>query len=236
MPLYRSPAQRASETVTFRLTIDEKARLDHLARLRGMTLTDLVRGLIARLASEMGVTEIPVLPPKRRPGRPRKKGAPVFLSIGEPVASPPIFAAARPPTSDDPDVTSGRTAPTAGDLVDLFVEHMSKRARGIRDDLDDAISFVTRAHGGARPIISRALPLAEIDDEFLAKVRDSIRTTDLRFPKKNLYLHYLRMMFQWAVRRQDLEVGFGPNDLLPPLTAKEVADAWPSPVARAHDD
>ena len=73
MPLYRSPEEKASETVTVRLTMRERRMLEHLAELEGMTLTDFIRYLIFKRADELSISEPPPKAPKRRPGRPKSK-------------------------------------------------------------------------------------------------------------------------------------------------------------------
>jgi len=236
MPIYRSPQERASETVTFRLTIDEKACLEHLARLQGTTLTDLFRGLISRRAREMGVVQIPSPPSRRGPGRPPKRLVPVSPPADVPISRPPgpDRSAAPLPMEpillSDPGGVDEPAVPQIEDLIDLFTEHMSGRASGIRKDIAEAVAFVTSGSPDAPPILPADLPLSELDDELLAAIRESVKTADLRFPKKNLYLHYLRMMFRFAAGRPELAGRIASDEILPPLTAREVADAWPAPT------
>ena len=73
MPIYRKPEDKAVETVTVRLTVDERRMLDHLAALDQVTLTDFIRRLIAKRAAERGIHEPPPKMPRRRPGRPKMK-------------------------------------------------------------------------------------------------------------------------------------------------------------------
>ena len=103
MPLYRSPEERASETVTIRLTIRERRMLDHLAKLEESTLTDFIRGLIFKRADELGVDEPPPPIPKRRPGRPKmkKRVAHPAPSTGD-IEAPATVTEAAPPKLPTP--------------------------------------------------------------------------------------------------------------------------------------
>lgn len=236
MSLYRDPYTRASETVMFRLTMDEKRLLAHLALLEEMTLTDLFRELIHRKAGELGVFELPPTPPRRGPGRPRKKSE---------EAAPHRTAADKVTFDENREVGLGpraiglveqteRAAPvTFGDLVERFQEHTSGREEGIRRDIRETMRLVMSGSNAGGAIIPGDLPVSDITDEALDVVRDRIRGADLRFPKKNLCLHYLRMMFQWGRKDPLLPLRLESTELLPPLTAREVADAWPVPV---HDN
>jgi len=192
--------------------------LDHLAALSAVGLTDLFRSLLSQRASEMGVAEAPPAATRRRPGRPpgRKHGA----------ATPAI------PAPEPARAEADAAAPERFDqLAARFRSHSSGRAEGTRRDIDETIRFLTEK-GEEGAIIPASTPLSGIDMSTLARARDRIRRADVRFPRKNLYLTYLRMLFQWAARQPEIDLDLPPEDLLRPLTAREVADAWPAPVGK----
>lgn len=94
MPIYKKPEDKAGETVTIRLTGDERRMLDHLAALDEMTLTDFLRNMIAKRAVELQVSELPPRKAKRRPGRP-KMARPLTeretTSITPPISADDVF-------------------------------------------------------------------------------------------------------------------------------------------------
>ena len=232
MSMYRDPYTRASETVMFRLTLDEKRLLVHLAGLEEMTLTDLFRGMLHRRAGEMGVFEIPPPPPQRGPGRPRKKRDEATAQPGgvvRAIAQQRRYRETGPAVPPEVELSPGGDVVTFGDLVDGFEDHTSGREEGIRRDIGETMRLVMSRSGTGGPIISGDLPVCDITDETLNVVRERIRGADLRFPKKNLCLHYLRMMFQWGRKDPLFTLRLDSTEILPPLTAREVADAWPAP-------
>ena len=98
MPIYKKPEDKAVETVTIRLTGDERRMLDHLAALDELTLTDFIRRLIARRAEERHILEPPARKERRRPGRPKMKRESVEpLPRTSEMREPPTAASAAPP-------------------------------------------------------------------------------------------------------------------------------------------
>ena len=90
MPLYKRPEDRASETITIRLTLKERRMLGYLAHLEGKTLTDFIKGLIADRATALEVTEAPELPLGKRPGKAKRSPASgAARHSTPPVPSPP---------------------------------------------------------------------------------------------------------------------------------------------------
>jgi hypothetical protein len=65
-------SQKAVETVTFRLTQKEKRLLEYVASVENKTNTDLIKDLVLEKAEELNIKELPPLPIKKRPGRPKK--------------------------------------------------------------------------------------------------------------------------------------------------------------------
>lgn len=249
MPIYRSPEERASETVTVRLTVREKALLEHVARLEGKTLTDLLRGLVAQRAESLQIGDIPPISAKRRPGRPKKHSSAQSATgnrpFAEPVPSPETLAtrevaqrrAAAPPDhqralaasnpvahllTNDADV-SGRAA-TFHDLIVRFHKSFAHRAEGTRKELEDTIEFVCL--GGDAAMIPPDTPLATITSERLRDLRRIIQGSDLRFAKKNLHLTYLRMMLHFGLKDPDIDLHVNPSGELEPLSITESNEGW----------
>ncbi len=126
MSNYKHPEIKASETVTFRLTLWERRLLDHLADVEQKSLTGLVKYLLLEHAGRLGIDELPEPKPKRRPGRPKMaRPAPEpppapIVPEAEDVPSPPV---AEEDHSDEM---------FFGDLVERFRMHFAGRAAGTR--------------------------------------------------------------------------------------------------------
>jgi hypothetical protein len=221
MSTYKKPSEKATETVTFRLTRDERALLGHLAELENATLTDLVRTLVTQRAKELNITEIPEPPPKRRPGRPRYKQVPPPTSPIVPpqsVAPPPITASWIPEPS--------HTLITIGDLVTRYRDHFSDRAEGTRRELDDTLRLLTGS-GDYPPLVESQMQLTELNSNHVSTIRENIRAMKIRFARKNLHLNYLRMMLHFAIKTEDIKIRVNPAEDLRPLTITESPDGWP---------
>jgi hypothetical protein len=222
MAHYKRPEDKASESVTFRLTVDERSLLDHVAQVEGVTLTDLFRELLGARAAEIGIHDAPPPQPRRRPGRPRKR------AVGQPVVSPGRASEAR----DDPArrEKARRDAVTFGELVRRFEVHFSDRGESTRAELASTIALVTDDSGG-EPLLASWTPLIEIGSQQLERIRDHLKELELRVAQKNLHLTYLRMMFAFAVKEPDIEVHVQPDADLAPLTAREAGATWSVPPA-----
>ena len=218
MSLYRNPGERASEAVTFRLTVDEKRLLDHLALAAGTTLTDLFRSLLAQRAREVEVEELLPEPVRRRPGRPRK------TPIAKKPAAPPTPLAPVVALAEDVDAPMS----TFGELIEGFRGHFSDRAEGTRTELEETIRFLWD-NATLTALLRRNLPLSDLTSQKLASVRDAIKNMEMRFSKRNLHLTYLRMMLQWAVRQPDVTLNIDPNADMEAFSIKEISNAWPGP-------
>ena len=72
MVRFKSPEDRLSEHVGIRLTPEEKRIATHLAELEGLTLTVLIRRMLAQRAARKDVSDPPPKPLPQRRGRPRK--------------------------------------------------------------------------------------------------------------------------------------------------------------------
>ena len=229
MPIYKKPEEKAVETVTVRLTVDERRMLDHLAALDQVTLTDFFRGLIAKRAEERGIGEPPPRMPRRRPGRPKIK-RPVYVPptvlAPETVESIQQYSQTQPPvqsTSQPPEPKEERTAAAFlcfGDLTNRFRDSFAHRAEGTKRELEETISFLCRDAGGPA-ILPPTIPVADITPERLAEVRTAIRDSSVRLAKKNLYLTYLRMMLHFAVKEPDIDLRINPTRELPPFSIVE---------------
>ena len=218
MSLYRNPGERASEAVTFRLTVNEKRLLDHLAFCAGTTLTDLFRDLLAQRAREIEVNELPAETVRRRPGRPRKTP----IAKKKAVPATPL----TPVSVLDEDVNAPMS--TFGELVEGFREHFSDRAEGTRKELDETIRYL-RDNAALTALLRRNMPLSDLTSDKLASVRDAMKNMEMRFSKRNLRLTYLRMMFQWAIRQPDVTLDIDPKTDLEAFSIKEISNAWPGP-------
>jgi hypothetical protein len=255
MPIYRKPEEKASETVTVRLTIHERRMLDHLASLEEKTLTDFLRGLIFKRAEELNITEPPPPKPKRKPGRPKMKRAAALPkptpSVEPEESAPPVASkppavptpsAPPPPVDDDipiftappeesPSFDQFLSPPTAPDqmtvrqLIERFKETFVHRADGTKQELKDAVAFFFSTQNGP-PIIPPDLPVEALSSDRLKAVRDAVKESDLRFAKKNLHLTYLRMMLHFAVKEPEIKLRVNPSRVLEPLTIAESNEGW----------
>jgi len=217
---YKPPGEKASESVTFRLTVDERSLLDHVAQVEGRSLTELVRELVRARAAELGIHDAPPPLPRRGPGRPRKH-PPV------PRVEPPSVS----PHSGDPTAerrAARRAAITFGELVRRFESHFADRGASTRSELAGTIDLVTDDSAG-EPLLARWTPLVEVDTDRLVRIRDHLKDLELRVAQKNLHLTYLRMIFAFAVREPDMDVDVVPERDLAPLTARETGATWSVP-------
>ena len=225
MPLYKKPEERASETVTVRLTLKERHMLVHLAELEGKTLTDFLRGLIADRAAALNVVEAPEPARMKRPGRPKRHTSvppeppPPLPQEPAPSQVPTIagYATAHMPSSAKPG--------TFHELVERFRETFAHRADGTRRELEDTLNFLMSGLDGA-PIIALETPLGALTGERLKAIREAVQTTSLRLAKKNLHLTYLRMMLHFGVKEPDIDLHVNPAHALTPLTIVEAPDNW----------
>ncbi len=240
MPIYKTPDERASESVTVRLTIAERQMLGHLAELEGKTLTDFFRDLIAKRAAELNVTEPPPPMPRKRPGRPKKRPsasrseAPWVTSA--PPKEPAWTTSAPPPESynAEPDSPDAPAAPppkseeasgTFDELIARFRDSFSHRADGTRRELEETLDFLMRPTDKP-PIIPVHFPVSRLTSEKLQEIRRTIQESGQRLAKKNLHLTYLRMMLHFAVKESDFELRVNPARDLAPLTIVESGDNW----------
>ncbi len=250
MPIYKSPEEKAVETVTIRLTNNERRLLNYLAQLESVTITDFLRMLIVKRADELKVTELPPPTVRRRPGRPKKlkdetakdKTAPSHLRVPIPSIgiSPEVLHQEQSSFfHNDESIeqsykndlfvdriveTHAETQKTFRDLAVGFKESFIHRAEGTKRELEEAIQFLCTDHGyGA--IISPNLPIHEITSDTLKEVRNNIRDSNVRLAKKNLFLTYLRMMLHFGVKEADFELRINPSKELPPLQISESNDS-----------
>jgi hypothetical protein len=192
MPIYKEAADKATETATFRLTRREKQLLDFLASAEHLTITDLLRRMIAERAERQGtLPDFDAAPFRRRPGRPRKIAVqtpavrhfePVSSSVPAPMPTTPLPAGPATPSFSEP-----HPPMTFGMLTDSFRTHFASRAEGTRAEFEETLVFV-KEHFSVDGLLKSDTPLQAIDGERLGRIRDRIRTADIRFPRKNLYL------------------------------------------------
>lgn len=220
MPKNIPPELRASETVTIRLTRQQKALLERVASALELSVTDVIRSHVFQMAKQLGLTPEEAdgategLPGRRRSSRP-------------PLFSTP--APSQPPGSLQP----GRAAPPVvfGDLAGLYQETFAERGEGTRRELDDAVRYLTEAREGeAEPLLPSGLGIAEITPGRLAALRERLRGAPMRLSRKNLILTYLRMMLHHAFKRRELAFDVAPGAELRAITAAEVADPWSDPA------
>jgi hypothetical protein len=236
MANWRKPEERASETVTFRLRPDERRMLDHVAAACDFGISDLLRSLIAARARELGLEEPPEPAPRRRPGRPPKR-----RERDDAVAAQEEAIVASSPGPEEP-IASPQPAPRAAgtreerveELIGSFVEHFGDRGEGTRRELSETVDFLTAPRTGG-PILARDEALSGIDSRRLAAVRERIAAADLRLSRKNLTLTYLRMMLQFALKREGSRPAVNPVLDLEPFTARELG-SWPAPPAPDGED
>jgi hypothetical protein len=231
MSNYKHPEKKASETVTFRLTLWERRLLGHLAELEKKSLTDLVRFLLLRHADQLGVDELPEPKPKRRPGRPRKlrpmsvpPPVPIMLEAEELLSQPPvpIILEAEELLPLPIEVEDELGVMVFGDLVELFRVHFARRAEGTKKELESTIDFLTVGAGGQGPLLPRVLPLTQLTSAKLEAVRAEMAAKDIRLAKKNLHMTYLRMMMHFAVKEEAIALQVNPALDLKPFTLGEV--------------
>ncbi len=216
MTHYKNPEHKASETVTFRLTIEERRLLDYLSEIEQKSLTDLIRHLLFQEAVSKGITEVPPPPPKKKRGRPKMKPP------KESIPQAPVFEAED--FEDNPKPNHGEM--TFFDLVEKFRNHFSGRAEGTKKELKETIQFLVESSKG-EPLLSFDMPLAELTSEKLREVRDTMRTMDIRMAKKNLHLTYLRMMLHWAVKQTNIALSINPALDLKSFSISEIPKSWP---------
>ncbi|MDJ0763943.1 MAG: hypothetical protein QNJ97_13260 [Myxococcota bacterium] len=217
MAHFKSPEKKATETVTFRLTIDERQLLSHLATLKELSMTDLLRQLLAEEASRLQVEEIPSMTPPKRAGRPKKQQPESPKSASLPVDPPPHFTFRH---SDEIE--------TIGDLVDRFKVSFADRAEGTQKELDNALHFFCGIDGDRNdPLLSFDLPLSAITSAKLQEVRQTVASLDIRMAKKNLHLTYLRMMVHFAVKQSAVTLSVNPSEDLKGFTITELPQSWP---------
>lgn len=219
MARYKNPEQRASETVTFRLTFEERRLLDFLAEAEQTSLTDLIRLLLKEHAEKMGVAEVPASQAPTRTGKQKQKRRKQRMT--------PVAVADSTGTDQKP----GAIAPVGGagffrDLVSLFRENFSGRAEGTKKELEETILFLSDAIEG-EPMLSFDTPLGELNSTRLRELRTAVIKSDVRFAKKNLHLTYLRMMLHFGVKQKVLGLNVNPSVCLSPLTMAEVPESWP---------
>jgi hypothetical protein len=219
MARYKNPEERASETVTFRLTFEERRLLDFLAEVEQTSLTDLIRFLLKEHAEKMGVAGAPASKAPTRPGKQKQKKTKQRMA--------PVAVANSTSTDQKPPAI----APVGGagffrDLVSLFREHFSGRAEGTKKELEETILFLSDAVEG-EPMLSFDTPLGELNSTRLRELRAAVMKSDVRLAKKNLHLTYLRMMLHFGVKQKVLGLGVNPSVCLNPLTVAEVPESWP---------
>ncbi|MCP4197174.1 MAG: hypothetical protein GY762_08490 [Proteobacteria bacterium] len=220
MARYKNPEERASETVTFRLTFEERRLLGYLADAEQLSLTDLIRFLLTEHAEKMGVVEVPASPAQTRPGKQRQKKRKQRM-----VPVPAADSNGRENNKTSMNASVGG-ASFFRDLVSLFREHFSGRAEGTKKELEETILFLCD-DGEGDPMLSCGTPLGELTSTKLKDVRTAVMKSDIRLAKKNLHLTYLRMMLHFGVKQKVLGLDVNPTVCLSPLTMAEVPESWP---------
>jgi hypothetical protein len=219
MTRYKPPEERASETVTFRLTFEERKMLDYLAEAKQKSLTDLIRYLLNEQAEKMGLGVAPSSRAPKRSGKQkrhkRKQGTGVL-----PVSD------TRAAGQKEGLGLSGGGAGFFGDLVSLFREHFSGRAEGTKKELEETIRFLCDDTEG-ESILSFDMSLGELTSAKLTDVRTVLMKSDIRLAKKNLHLTYLRMMLHFGAKQKVVGLNVNPAVYLKPLTMAEVPESWP---------
>ncbi|MCP4678849.1 MAG: hypothetical protein GY854_25850 [Deltaproteobacteria bacterium] len=217
MANYKHPNDRASETVTFRLTLDERRLFDHLAKRDKKSRTDLLRHLLIARAEQLGIDELPAAPRTKRPGR-QKERPDMSLPATEPAT--PIVRA----TVDS--VAPRGQGLVFSDLIERFRVHFADRAEGTRKELEETIRFLSIGEEGA-PLLPLDLYLRDLTSSKLRDVRNAMTRMNLRVAKMNLHLTYLRMMLHWAVKQPDIGLSVNPGLDLKSFTVSEVPNSWP---------
>lgn len=238
MPRYVPPEKKASCTVSFRLTVEERRLLEHLSEVLGLSQTDLLRQLLRGRANALGIEEVPARPRPRR-GRPRvvtkvmpssEAGAetPSLVLSGPPVPGEdtPLTASAvvEIPIIVEHDTSLSIEKPaTLEVLIAAFREHFSSRAEGTRRDMEEALRFFTVSLDESIPLLDPRLPLVRLEPQLFDRLRDRVRGLDETLARKNLYLTYLRMMLQFGVRDPRFALSSELTQSILPLTAIEAA-------------
>jgi hypothetical protein len=213
MPRTVAAEERASETITVRLTREQKRLLDRIASVTGTTVTGVLRQHIRDKSWELGLASSESARAASEAPSRRDAGAPE-----PPVASAEASGAVRPATF--------------GDLAERYRAAFIDRGEGARRELDETIAFVMElADPSASPILPRDLPLTALTPARLAAVREAVRTSGLRLSRKNLHLTYLRMMLNFALKQKEIPADLNPGDELRAFSAVEAGESWvPPPV------
>jgi hypothetical protein len=220
MPKRVTTSSRASETVTIRLTKQQKTLLDRIVSETGVTATDLFRTHICQRAQQLGVDEtggseaaVPFAPPP---------SADEGLSASRAPAAPP------PPAENEPFPREIAAAPGSfGALTARYRLAFADRGEGTQRELDEALRFFSTPHGdGLRAPLPAELSLAALTSDALAEVRERTRCAPLRLSRKNLFLTYLRMMLHFAFKRGAIAFDVAPGAELRAITAAEVDEPW----------
>ena len=210
MPKTVSTAERASETITLRLTKEQRRTLLLVAAAEGVTATEVVRRQLQRRAIELGL-------------------APAEGEAALPSLPPPPERASRAPAP---------IPGSFGGLAARFQATFAERGEGTRRELEATLRFLTEpASGAPAPLLPADLPLAELTPPRLAALRAALLSSPLRLSRKNLHLTYLRMLLNFAVKRREVAADLNPGAALRPLTALEAGESWaPPPVEGAGAD
>ena len=206
---------RASETITIRLTRGQKRLLERIASATGTTATDVLRRHIRVRSRELGLCEAEnVVTTVEEPAR---DGA------GAPAGAPePLGVIATPSTAPPP--------ATFGDLSERYRAAFVDRGEGTRRELEETIAFLEESvDPSGNPVLSRDLPLAELTPARLTASREAVGASGLRLSRKNLYLTYLRMMLNFALKRKELPADVNPGDELRAFSAVEAGESWVPP-------
>jgi predicted transcriptional regulator len=216
MPRTLAAEARASETITIRLTREQKRLLERIAFATGTTATGVLRRHIRERSRELGlVTPDGVDAAIETPARGRTR-------VSEPRAAADAPAdAARPATF--------------GDLLERYRAAFVDRGEGARRELEETIAFVSEPVGAsASPALARDLPLAELTPARLAAVREVVRTSGPRLSRKNLHLTYLRMMMNFALKQKEIQAELDPGEELRAFTAVEAGESWLPPPSEVR--
>jgi len=211
MPRTVTAQTRASETITIRLTRDQKRLLERIASATGTTATGVLRMHIRDKARQLGLLDVEnVVTAVEEPTRDRA-GAPE-----------PLGVTATPSTARQP--------ATFGDLLERYRAAFVDRGEGARRELEETIAFVMEPVGASgSPVLSHDLPLAELTPARLTALREAVGLSGLRLSRKNLFLTYLRMMLHFALKQMELPADVNPGEDLRPFTAMEAGESWVPP-------
>ena len=222
MANYRHPSIKASETVTFRLTVEEKHRLNQLAKLEHKSKTDLIRQLLADEADRKGLASLKVPTVTKSPAVPK---SPKVSTIPTGPTRPTGPTSPTTPTLEE-SLRSGGELSTFGDLVERFRDSFRDRAEGTRKELDDTLRFLAGVESDYPALLPLDLSIEELTSLKLQEVRRTILLMNIRVAKKNLHLTYLRMMLHYAVK-QSKGLSINPAMELASFTISELPKAWP---------